>query len=54
MKKIYTIVMFALLPLLTVAQGWPASYGGVMLQGFFWDDENTCSQVGRSDDGTTV
>lgn len=24
------------------------------LQGFFWDDENTCSQVDRSDDGTTV
>ena len=40
MKKIYTIVMFALLPLLTVAQGWPASYGGVMLQGFYWDSFN--------------
>lgn len=24
------------------------------LQGFSWDDENTCSQVGHSDDGTTV
>lgn len=24
------------------------------LQGFFGDDENTCSQVGCSDDGTTV
>ena len=24
------------------------------LQGFFWDDENTCSQVGHSDDGTSV
>jgi len=24
-------------PLEVVAQGWPAGYGGVMLQGFFWD-----------------
>ena len=23
--------------MLAMAQGWPASYGGVMLQGFFWD-----------------
>ncbi len=27
----------ALLPLLSLAQGWPANYGGVMLQGFYWD-----------------
>ena len=20
-----------------IAQGWPAGYGGVMLQGFYWD-----------------
>ncbi|MBQ6649490.1 MAG: starch-binding protein [Muribaculaceae bacterium] len=38
MKKIYiTIAMALLLPLTTLAQGWPANYGGVMLQGFFWD-----------------
>lgn len=24
-------------PLLMMAQGWPANYGGVMLQGFYWD-----------------
>ena len=25
------------LPLLMAAQGWPSNYGGVMLQGFYWD-----------------
>ena len=40
MKRIYTIALFAVLPLLMVAQGWPASYGGVMLQGFYWDSFN--------------
>ena len=37
MKKILSIVYVALLPLMMVAQGWPSSYGGVMLQGFYWD-----------------
>ncbi|MBR6283676.1 MAG: starch-binding protein [Muribaculaceae bacterium] len=37
MKKITLIAFVALLPLLVVGQGWPAGYGGVMLQGFFWD-----------------
>lgn len=37
MKKIFSIVCVALLPLMMVAQGWPSSYGGVMLQGFYWD-----------------
>ena len=32
--------MLALLPVLAVAQGWPANYGGVMLQGFYWDSYN--------------
>ena len=41
MKK-YVIMMtiVALLPVLAVAQGWPANYGGVMLQGFYWDSYN--------------
>ena len=26
-----------MLPLLMLAQGWPANYDGVMLQGFYWD-----------------
>ena len=25
------------LPLMMLAQGWPSNYGGVMLQGFYWD-----------------
>lgn len=25
------------LPLMLLAQGWPTGYGGVMLQGFYWD-----------------
>ena len=29
--------MFLLIPVGVLAQGWPANYGGVMLQGFFWD-----------------
>lgn len=37
MKKIYT-TLFALMATLSMqAQGWPADYGGVMLQGFYWD-----------------
>ena len=37
MRKIYTTMVSALLPLLLFAQGWPAQYGGVMMQGFAWD-----------------
>lgn len=37
MKKILSIACVALLPLMMVAQGWPSNYGGVMLQGFYWD-----------------
>ncbi|WP_455061651.1 alpha-amylase family glycosyl hydrolase [Prevotella fusca] len=32
------VFLYALgLSLCTMAQGWPAGYGGVMLQGFYWD-----------------
>ena len=38
MKKILLILMVALATSLNVmSQGWPAGYGGVVLQGFFWD-----------------
>lgn len=38
MKKFLISSLVALLmPLLSSAQGWPAQYGGVMLQGFYWD-----------------
>ncbi len=36
-KKLLTLTCALVLPLLALAQGWPANYGGVMLQGFFWD-----------------
>lgn len=40
MKRIYSflVALFALayMPLGAFAQGWPANYGGVMLQGFYW------------------
>ena len=37
MKKVYTTLLAVMLPMLMFAQGWPANYGGVMLQGFYWD-----------------
>ncbi len=38
LRRIKTLVLMAtLLPLLASAQGWPAQYGGVMLQGFYWN-----------------
>ena len=39
MKRIFTtlMVLLATLPMLAQAQGWPTNYGGVMLQGFYWD-----------------
>ena len=38
MKKTLLLFVAALLaPLSLFSQGWPADYGGVMLQGFFWD-----------------
>ena len=38
MKKILLLFLVALMaPLGMMAQGWPSNYGGVVLQGFFWD-----------------
>ena len=37
MKKISTTIVSLLVPVMMSAQGWPASYGGVMLQAFYWD-----------------
>ena len=37
MKKFYISLLFVVLSLTANAQGWPANYGGVMLQGFYWD-----------------
>ena len=37
MKRIYVIIFNCILSICAFAQGWPANYGGVMLQGFYWD-----------------
>ena len=37
MRKIYMLLALAALPVMAWAAGWPANYGGVMLQGFYWD-----------------
>ena len=38
MKKIFTSLLFAATAVIAAdAQGWPANYEGVMLQGFYWD-----------------
>ena len=37
MKKIYSTLVALLATANMFAQGWPANYSGVMLQGFSWD-----------------
>lgn len=37
MKKIYSLIVALFATVSMQAQGWPAQYGGVMLQGFSWD-----------------
>ena len=37
MKRICVIIFNCILSICAFAQGWPANYGGVMLQGFYWD-----------------
>ena len=37
MKRFFTFILTFIIPLLIIAQGWPANYSGVMLQGFYWD-----------------
>lgn len=41
MKKLTSILLLAIaFAVNSVAQGWPSNYGGVMLQGFYWDSYN--------------
>ena len=40
MKRIYSIMILMALPVVMLGQGWPSNYGGVMLQGFYWDSYN--------------
>ena len=37
LKRVTALLALALAPFAMKAQGWPANYGGVMLQGFYWD-----------------
>lgn len=37
MKKFFTTLLVFFVALTGFAQGWPANYDGVMLQGFYWD-----------------
>ena len=37
MKRIGTTLLSLIATITMMAQGWPANYGGVMLQGFHWD-----------------
>lgn len=56
MKKLFITIMACLAFTCVRAQGWPANYGGVMLQGFYWDyyddaDWGTWSALeGQADD----
>ena len=37
MKKIYLTLIALIAAIMASAQGWPANYNGVMLQGFSWN-----------------
>ena len=37
MKRIYSTILTTLIALSSFAEGWPAQWVGVMLQGFYWD-----------------
>ena len=37
MHRLYTTIIALIATISMMAQGWPANYGGVMLQGFYWD-----------------
>ena len=37
MKRIYSTILTTLIALSSFAEGWPAQWEGVMLQGFYWD-----------------
>ena len=53
MKKIFTTLLLFAASLTASAQGWPANYGGVMLQGFYWDsytDTNWANLESQADE----
>lgn len=40
MKQFFISILLSFVPMFMSAQGWPAEYQGVMLQGFYWDSFN--------------
>ena len=53
MKKIYTTLVALMATISMQAQGWPANYDGVMLQGFYWDSYRAskwCNLEAQADD----
>lgn len=54
MKKIYSTLFTLLFPMLMMAQGWPANYGGVMLQGFYWDSYSETSWTALTNKADTL
>ncbi|MGI6222753.1 MAG: starch-binding protein [Prevotella sp.] len=53
MHKFFLIVLLCICSLSLHAQGWPANYKGVMLQGFYWDsyaDTNWAKLTEQSDE----
>lgn len=53
MKRLFTSIIISLATLPMLAQGWPANYGGVMLQGFYWDsytDSNWANLESQADE----
>lgn len=48
MKKLFTTLLASLAVTCVMAQGWPANYGGVMLQGFYWDYYNNSEEMGEN------
>ena len=45
MRRFYSTLIFCLVAITSMAQGWPDNYKGVMLQGFYWDSYNDSQWV---------
>ena len=52
MKRLFSTCLWLSLGVSAMAQGWPANYNGVMLQGFFWDsfDESQWTRLTKQAD----
>ena len=53
MRRLYTTLIAFITTIVVSAQGWPANYNGVMLQGFYWDgyaDSNWTTLESQADE----